>query len=205
MHSLESLVHYAPQHIFLVQGTEADFVALQQANKSTTVYFNAIARFTYAYALQLRALLTEHDGNHRTFCIFFSAFSPDAAQILLKPFESLDASITCVCMTPHPYMVPHTIRSRVVLLTNQTSNTLHEGVPWTYQSAVAYAKEAFSSENEEDASLKRARASIFLDDLERQYATDPKKIALLYEAKAMLFRANMPVKYVVEYAIALMC
>jgi predicted transcriptional regulator len=66
-----------------------------------------------------------------------------------------------------------------------------------------YVKENFGSESDEDASVRRAKATVFLDQLEQHVRNSPEKSKVVYEAKEMLFKANMPTKQVVEYAVAM--
>jgi hypothetical protein len=42
-----------------------------------------------------------------------------------------------------------------------------------------------------------------LDMLEAQVRSNSKKAAIIYKAKDMLFSANMPTKYVLEYAVSM--
>jgi hypothetical protein len=67
----------------------------------------------------------------------------------------------------------------------------------------AYVKETFGTDSEEDASVRRAQATVFLDAIEQHVRTSPEKVQVIYEAKDMLFKANMPTKQVVEYVVSM--
>jgi DNA polymerase III delta prime subunit len=129
--------------------------------------------------------------------VHFSVFSPDAAQVLLKALEEPDLQTTIILITPYPYVLPLTIRSRVVLL--QTERAQVDTTKHSQKEVFEYIKKELSSDGEEDAATRRALALKLLDELELQTKTDPLKARAVYEAKHMLFRANLPTKFVMEY------
>ena len=67
----------------------------------------------------------------------------------------------------------------------------------------SYIKNNFGGEADDDAAHKRAKATLLLDTLESSTKKDPTKSRAIYEAKHMLFAANMPTKYVLEYAVTM--
>ena len=215
--NLAGLSVHAPQRTFLLQGQEADFVALQQhahgantADETQSAHFFNAPRFTKEHAMQVGTFIAEGTGDERVLVIFFSIFSPDAAQVLLKPLEEPSNATTIVLMTPHPYLVPQTIRSRVALLSWAHQPSEHADASarvavaaWNKTTIAEYVKETFGAESEEEAALKRAKAVVLLDQLELQFAKQHDKARAIYEAKHMLFAANVPTKFVVEYAVAL--
>jgi hypothetical protein len=201
--NLTDLAAFAPQRTFLLQGQEADFAALQQNAHDASVHFFTAPRFTKDHASQIGTFIAEGTGQERTVVIFFSVFSPDAAQVLLKPLEEPSGATTIVLITPHPYLVPQTIRSRVVIIARRKYQVSADAFAWKKDAITEYAKETFGSESEEDAALRRAKAVILLDQLEVQYARQHDKARAIYEAKHLLFAANIPTKFVVDYAISL--
>jgi hypothetical protein len=68
---------------------------------------------------------------------------------------------------------------------------------------LAQIKEEFGGDADEDAATRRAHAIDMLDMLEAHVRTSPQKAAIIYRAKEMLFSANMPTKYVLEYAASM--
>lgn len=236
---------YAPQKTFLVQGQHADMVSLQESyqqalkeddNKKhgakhihtdvvdrdvpdTALFFSA-PRFTKDHASQIATFINEGSGGNRILYVFFTLFSPDAAQVILKPLEEPDLTTTIVLMTPYPYAVPQTIRSRVMLMAStavSTDNEMAVGRPlWTKATLQSYVQELCAGDSEEDAATKRARAIALLDELETEVThnkatlgADVKGVSkknanatMLYQAKKMLIVANMPTKFVLEYVVS---
>ncbi len=199
----KDIIEYQPQRTFLIQGDESQFETLlasyiidQPMTQSLLV-----PRFTIDHARTMVTLMNESTGEDRVFLIYFAVFSPDAAQVLLKTLEEPDIQTTIILMTPYPYVVPKTIRSRVTLI--QSNNMSPEAMKLTRTSALAFIKDAFGTESEDDAAMKRAKGVQFLDTLEQTCRTAPAKARYVYEAKDMLFAANLPTKFVLEYAASM--
>lgn len=198
------LSSYFPQKTFLLQMDEQSITDWAASAADSAMHFFITPRFTMEHSLQVRTFVSEGVGTARTIVIFFNVFSPDAAQVLLKALEEPDMDTAVILATPHPYVVPQTIRSRVVLLLGDTTAPKDGpamATSWQKQTALGYCKETFTAESDDDAALKRAKAISFLDELEVQFRTDRQKVQSVFSAKNMLFKANMPVKYVIEYAI----
>lgn len=190
---------YLPQRIFLLQGDGVSFQFLVDDLEQTypLVHGLSVSRFTIDHARSLAQFAVEGDGTERVMVVHFSVFSPDAAQVLLKALEEPDLQTTIILITPYPYVVPLTIRSRVVLL--QTERAQVDTTKHSQKEVFEYIKKELSSDGEEDAATRRALALKLLDELELQTKADPLKARAIYEAKHMLFRANLPTKFVMEY------
>ncbi len=161
-------------------------------------------RFTVDHAKSLVTFINEGTGEARLFIIFFSIFSPDAAQVLLKSLEEPDTDTTIILMTPYPYLVPATIRSRTMLIHTDTLEIgSKESVKLSRDAVLAQIKEEFASDAEDDAATRRANAVLLLDQLEAYVRLTPAKAAIIYKAKDMLFSGNLPTKYVLEYAASM--
>ena len=192
---------YLPQRIFLVQGDQGEYEALTESLRGQygLVHGLSVSRFTVDQAKTVSYFALEGDGSERVMVVYFSVFSPDAAQVLLKALEEPDMQTTIILMTPYPYVVPLTIRSRVGLIQTQRAHAL--GTKRTRTEALEYIKKELSSEGEEDAATRRALAVQMLDDLEVEVSKDARKARAIYEAKHMLFKANLPTKFVMEYVV----
>lgn len=159
------------------------------------------SRFTAAHAKSLVSFISEGTGEKRFCIIFFSVFSNDAAQILLKALEEPDENTTVFLCTPYPYTVPLTIRSRVQLVFTEPKKT-DAFVLGDRASMLEFVKKEFATE-EGDAAERRAKAIEFLDTIEHHVKAQKEKVDIVYEAKKMLFLANMPTKFVLEYAVSM--
>lgn len=192
---------YLPQRMFLVQGDSisAGTIAREMKRSYELVHTLMVSRFTVEHAATVASFAVEGDGADRIFVVYFSVFSPDAAQILLKSLEEPDEQTTIIFVTPYPYIVPMTIRSRVAII--QTERATVVPVKRTREQAIEYVKKELSSDSDDDAATRRANAVTFLDELETTFKSDPRKSRIIYEAKHMLLRANMPTKYVMEYVV----
>lgn len=197
------LISYSPEQIFLIQGNLETFEELIEDTSSIipNVERQSLSRFTIEDAHNLVEFNLERAPN--SWCvIYFDVFMNDAAQVLLKTLEEPREGIYIALVTPHPYLIPQTIRSRVRLIPDVLL-TEAPGYLKSKKLVEEYLKENFGSESDEDASVRRAKATVFLDALESHVRTSPEKSKVIYEAKEMLFKANMPTKQVVEYAVAM--
>lgn len=194
-----NLSQYLPQRVFLIQGDQSAFDALAEELQASyaLVHGLSVSRFTVDHAKTVAAFALEGDGTERVMVVQFAVFSPDAAQVLLKALEEPDLQTSIILVTPYPYVVPLTIRSRVMLL--QTERTKVETTKHTQSEVFAYIKKELSSDADEDAATRRALALKLLDQLEFQTKSDTAKSRAIYEAKRMLFKANLPTKFVMEY------
>lgn len=199
----KKLKELAPEQIFLIQGTEVFFDNLVEtvSEKTVNTEYLKLSRFAKEDAQTLVSFNLERSPD--SWClIYFDVFMPDAAQILLKTLEEPREGIHIAFVTPHPYLVPQTIRSRVrLLLTDLEIET--PAYLSSKKALLEYVKETFGKESEEDASVRRAQATVLLDNIEQKIKEDPGKLKTLYEAKDMLFKANMPTKQVVEYLVSI--
>ena len=160
-----------------------------------------VPRFTVDYASDIAHFAVEGDGTERVCVVYFSVFSPDAAQVLLKSLEEPAPLTTVIFVTPYPYTVPMTIRSRVSLIQGERSKVVEKKM--TKAQALEYVKKELSSDSDDDAATRRANAVSMLDQLEHQCKGDAAKAHTIYEAKHMLFAANMPTKFVMEYVVSM--
>ncbi len=190
---------YLPQRIFLMQGDEETYRKVCALQDQHTLHALTVARFTMDDARTVATWITEGTGTERILVIYTPVFMPEAAQVLLKSFEEPDMHTVVVLITPYPYAIPQTIRSRVMLLPleNRTVATLEI----KKSALLEYVKKEFGTDRVDDAATKRADATRFLDQLEVLVGRDMAKARAIYEAKALLFKANMPTKFVVEYAV----
>lgn len=197
------LTALAPEQVFLLQGQKSFFNALIQniSEKVPNLEYVELSRFAKDDAQSLVSFNLER--NPGSWClVYFDVFMTDAAQILLKTLEEPNEGIYIVLVTPHPYLVPQTIRSRVRLILGNTEMEIPDYLS-SKKVLLEYVKEVFGKESEEDASTRRAQATILLDNIEHKVKDDPEKLKAVYEAKDMLFKANMPTKQVVEYLVAM--
>lgn len=203
--TIETLLAHAPQKTFLVQGNEDAFDALLATAMVGYPLASgmSVPRFTMDHAKSLVEFINEGTGESRIFICFFSLFSPDAAQVLLKSLEEPDQDTTIILMTPYPYLVPATIRSRTRLIHTDVEAVAASVKNISRDALLAQIKEEFASDAEDDAATRRAKAVLILDMLEAYVRATPAKAAIIYKAKDMLFSANMPTKYVLEYAASM--
>jgi len=202
MMNKETFDIYSPQRVFLVQGDQVtyDILIKNLDGAFPLVHGVSISRFTIDHAKTVAGFALEGDGTERVIVVQFAVFSPDAAQVLLKSLEEPDVRTTVILVTPYPYVVPLTIRSRVVLL--HSDQVRIKEIIHTQKDVLEYIKKELSSEGDEDAATRRALALVLLDQLEMQVRKDTDKAGIVYEAKQMLFRANLPTKFVMEYVAA---
>jgi hypothetical protein len=203
--TIASLIAHAPQKTFLVQGDENAFATLLEDAIAQFPLTNAIAvpRFTMEHAKVAVEYINEGTGEARVLLCFFSIFSPDAAQVLLKSLEEPDMDTTIIMMTPYPYIVPATIRSRTMLVHTDVQTIQAVSKTISREGMLAQIKEEFSGDAEEDAATRRAKAVQLLDLLEAHVRKAPAKATIIYKAKDMLFKANLPTKYILEYAASM--
>ena len=197
----KELVSYTPEQIFLIQGDEKAFTNLAKdiSLQTTILEEQKLSRFTMEDAHNLVTFNLERHPD--SWClIYFDVFVNDAAQVLLKTLEEPRQGIYIVFVTPHPYLIPQTIRSRVRLIPNALVNESPSYLK-SKKEVSEYIK-VFGDENIE-ASGRRAMATVFLDSLEEHFRSSPEISKLIYEAKDMLFKANMPTKQVVEYLVTM--
>lgn len=195
----ENLDVYAPQKMFLIQGGE-DALETLGAVYPRAELFN-LARLTMDDAKNIVTRMQEDTGDPRALLVYFSIFSPDAAEVMLKAVEEPEQMLTLIFITPHPFLVPNTIRSRMMLLQNKikTESIL---MPQSAAAALSYIKSEFDSEEGDPAAL-RAKAVAFLDGLEASLRQSPHKAVYIYKAKHLLFKGNLPTKQVLEYAVTM--
>lgn len=201
----KTLSELAPEQIFLLQGNQETFAQLiaDVSVNTSNLDQQSLSRFTVENAQDVVLFNLERESG-AWFIIYFDVFVADAAQVLLKTLEEPREGIHIVFVTPHPYLIPQTIRSRVRLIPSE--GLAFRSTPEYLSSKKAlqeYVKETFSSESDEDASVRRAHATVLFDALEHHLKNSPEKVKVVYEAKDMLFKANMPTKQVVEYLVAM--
>lgn len=191
---------YVPQRVFLIQGREVVYEKLIESFEIQypVVHGLLVPRFTVDHAKSVAQFALEGDGTERVIIVYFSVFSSDAAQVMLKALEEPDLQTTIVLITPYAYIVPLTIRSRLTLLSIhlETSSELSS---FTKEELFEYIKRELSGDAEHDAAERRSRALSLLDQLEVQTKKHPEKTRSIYEAKHMLLHANLPTKFVMEY------
>ncbi len=202
MISTDTLLSYRPQRTFLIQGNAAQYTELVADLENTYEFVHSVitSRFAIEDARALAAFAIEGDGTERVCVVYFSVFSPDAAQVLLKSLEEPAEQTMVVLVTPYPYTVPMTIRSRVALIQNERIEAAVNKL--TRAQALDYVKRELSSDADDDAATRRANAVALLDQLEQQCKGNAHKSQTIYEAKHMLFHANMPTKAVMEYVVS---
>jgi DNA polymerase III delta prime subunit len=204
---ITTILDLQPQQTFLIQSNEDAFDALLANTLVLHPLTNAFStpRFTVDHAKTIVTFINEGIGSERIFILFFSFFSPDAAQVLLKSLEEPDADTIIVLMTPYPYLVPATIRSRTMLIHTTEKSPASKAVRAiaSRDMMLAQIKTEFASDAEEDAATRRAKAIELLDLLEASVRMIPAKAAIVYNAKDMIFSGNLPTKYVLEYAVSM--
>lgn len=195
---LEEIKSFEPHHIFIFKGDVqlyAQFVIELHGNDHF-VYTQSYNRFTMDNALDLRSFINDDAGVERYCVVYFTAFSPDAAEVLLKTLEEPPLDARIIFITPYPYLVPHTIRSRVMVNTNFHKTKKRPLI--TKGNIAEFLKQALGDEKDE-AALRRERAFEFLDLLEESVADDPEKAIQVFEAKELLIKGNLPSKQVLEF------
>ena len=189
-----------PQRVFLIQGTEETFNTLRLSVAATLSYASLLPRFTVEHAKDMVAHISQGTGSERIVLVYYSVFSPDAAQVLLKSLEDPDDMTTVMMITPYPYLVPATVRSRVLIIHGKALEVM--GSPYTSETAAVYIKKELDTDVD-DAAVRRAKLVHFLDALEQQVKASPAKVQYIYRAKHMLFSANLPVKYIADYVVSM--
>jgi DNA polymerase III delta prime subunit len=194
---------FAPQQIFLIQGNKTDFQELvdRYTEKDVLDMVLDVSRFTVENAQELVAFNLEENGTQRWCMVYFPVFSPEAAQALLKTLEEPSNGTHIALVTPYPYLVPLTIRSRVALLTADSASTATSVL--TKKEAEDMVK-TILADDDIPAPDRRAHAASMLDIFESMAKGNTKKATAIYKAKDLLFKANLPTKQVAEYAISVM-
>lgn len=199
----KTLQSFSPQRVFLVQGNIETFNTLVEDTlvQISELESQSLSRFTMEDAQRVVEFNLERKSG--SWCIvYFDVFVPEAAQVLLKTLEEPRENIYIIFVTPRPYLIPQTIRSRVRLIPNIISNIEPKYLS-SKQSLLEYVKETFGDDSV-DASVRRAQAAILFDNLEYHNREDREKVKVVYEAKDMLFKANMPTKQVVEFLVTML-
>lgn len=204
MISLSKIKSFSPQQVFLIQGSQEEaknFLSAEFKKEFETFNFLNVSQFKIQEAKWLAKFATEGNGHKRVVVIYFRVFSPEAAEVLLKSLEEPDRSTLIIFITPYVYLIPATIRSRAHLI----SDSIHEVEDFKIekQQILDYIKNELSKESEEEASTKKSLAIELLDNLERQFRKDLKKIKVIYEAKRMILQSNLPIKFVMDYLVAM--
>ena len=189
---------YAPQRMFLIQGDDSVFdeLARDLIVKDPMIQALSVPRFTIEHAQNVAEFAIEGTGEARTFLIHFSVFSPEAAQVLLKSLEEPDENTIIIFITRYPYLIPQTVRSRLMLLAENGKIKI-ENKKIKNKILEEIKKEAL--EKDDDPATRRSRAVILLDDLEIVTKGERTNSEIIYGAKKMLFKANMPTKFVLDY------
>lgn len=198
----KTISNLAPQQVFLIQGNKETFSELvEDVGKNTSfVEGQSLSRFTMEDANKIITFNLERESS--AWCVvYFDVFVADASQVLLKTLEEPREGINIVFVTPHPYLIPQTIRSRARLISLNLENQIPKYLS-SKKEISEYIKETFGDDSVE-ASIRRAQATVFLDQIEEYFRNEPEKIKYIYEAKDMLFKANMPTKQVVEYLVSM--
>ncbi|MCC6198895.1 hypothetical protein IT401_01630 [Candidatus Nomurabacteria bacterium] len=190
--------HYAPQQTFLLQGDEQFFEQLvaHLSKDGMLVQTRALPRLTVEHADEIATFLSEGTGNARVQVVYFSVFSPEAAHVLLKSLEEPALLTTLLFVTRYPYLIPQTVRSRMMLFTSEREASEEESVATI---VARIEKEAGEKEEKSDPAVRRDRALLLLDRLEEASRLQPSTAGVVYEAKRMLFRGNLPTKFVLDY------
>ncbi len=188
---------HAPQKMFLMQGDDAvfDSVVRDLITVNPMTHALSVPRFTIEHARAVSEFAIEATGETRVYVAHFSVFSPEAAQVLLKSLEEPAEDTTIIFITRYPYLVPQTVRSRLMLLHEEGRKKREEGS--TKKIIEAIQKEA--AEKDDDAAVRRSRAVALLDELESSVKGNHVAADTIYRAKAMLFKANLPTKFVLDY------
>jgi DNA polymerase III delta prime subunit len=201
----EQLVSYEPQRSFLIQGTDAVFDAYtaEIIARGCALYAKTLARLTVDDATDMREFIMADTGEPQYCVVYFSAFTGGASEILLKILEEPPIEARIVLITPYPYLVPQTIRSRVRVVaslarTVLASDARGEQVVIDKKNIAEHLAIALGDEKEE-ATIRRERALFFLDTLEYSFHKDHAKATLIYDAKDLLLKGNLPSKQVLEY------
>lgn len=189
---------YIPQKMFLLQGDDAvfDSVLSEIIINDPLVQALSVPRFTMDHARSVAEFAVEGTGEKRTYIVFFSVFSPEAAQVLLKSLEEPDKDTVIIFITRYPYLIPQTVRSRLMLLAENGKIKI-ENKKIKNKILEEIKKEAL--EKDDDPATRRSRAVILLDDLEIVTKGERANSEIIYGAKKMLFKANMPTKFVLDY------
>jgi DNA polymerase III delta prime subunit len=198
----ETLAKLAPQQVFLIQGNKNAFASLLNDLKSNSIFVEGeiLSRFTMEDANNIVSFNLQR-GAGSWYVVYFDVFVNNASQVLLKTLEEPNEGIMIVFVTPHPYLIPQTIRSRARLISTDLKNDIPKYLS-SKKDILEYVKDIFGDDSVE-ASIRRAEATVFLDQLEQYFKNNPEKIKYIYETKDMLFKANMPTKQVIEYLISI--
>jgi DNA polymerase III gamma/tau subunit len=194
---IDEFAQFEPVQAFLVQGGEQTYETIINSLVEKRALFSAqsLPRFTIDEARTL-VMFNRESNEGSIYIAYFSVFSPEAAEAMLKTLEEPNTGVRIIFITPYPYLLPATIRSRMMLLATKKEETKESKKSILEQ----IKKEA--SEKEDDAATRRSRAVALLDTLETSIDT-PAQALSIYKAKEMIFKANMPTKYVLEYVLTM--
>jgi hypothetical protein len=162
---------------------------------------------TIDIAMELRMLIGDLGEGQYWMLITFSFFTKDAADVLLKLLEEPYSGMHIILCTPYPYLVPDTIRSRVLFLTGDTTTVIHTSFfKLSTNEKLEHIKKYFGTDAEDEASVRKVEAFAILDEYEK-VLHDSKRFSEcfhLYDAKRMITRAGIPPKQALDYVVTML-
>ncbi len=212
MISFDTITTFSPQHAFLISGSEYDGQLLFDEGKKKNMFveYYVQSMLTMEHALFVRSFNTEDTEGDRWIIVSFTFFHIDAVQVLLKTLEEPRPHTYFIFVTPYPYLVPDTIRSRVLLIHNEitTSSDYQSFLKKSLADKFAYVKERFATDDEDSAAERKQLALILLDIYEQNISNVSLKkkesLEIIYTAKKMMLKAQLPPKQVLEYVLTML-
>lgn len=209
MISLPILHSYTPSHVFLIQGGSHTLdklvYDLNQENVSHSVY--AYPSLTIDIAKELRTAVSDYGEGQHWVLVSFSFFTKDAADVFLKLFEEPYSGMHIILCTPYPYLVPDTIRSRVLFLIGEQEKEKKDNFfTLSIDQKLEHIKKYFGTDAEDEAAVRKAEAFALLDEYERVLHTNKRfsESRFLYDAKHMIAHAGIPPKQALEYVVTML-
>jgi hypothetical protein len=209
MISFPLLHSYTPSHVFLIQGGPGALDTLVQDLKQEEISHSVFSypSLTIDIAKELRTLVSDFGEGQHWVLVSFSFFTKDAADVFLKLLEEPYSGMHIILCTPYPYLVPDTIRSRVLFLTGEDSDAGRDSFfTRSVDEKLDYIKKYFGTDAEDEAAVRKVEAFVLLDGYEKVLHSAKRfsESTFLYDAKRMIAHAGIPPKQALEYVVTML-
>lgn len=209
MISLSFFEHYTPVNVFLLQGRSETFVSLVkelQKEKISHIHIHCTS-LTIDNARELRTIITDLGEGESWALVSFTFFTSEARDVFLKLLEEPYQGVHIVLCTPYPYLVPDTIRSRVLFISEYSSQKYEKDFfTLSLSQKLEYIKKHFGEDSEDDAGGRREEAFVLLDEYEKRIHEEKRfmNADVFFEAKKMIYLSQLSPKQVLEYVVTIL-
>lgn len=209
MISLPLIHSYTPSHVFLIQGGVGALDTLVQDLKQEEVSHTVFSfpSLTMDIAKELRSNVSAFGEGEHWVLVSFSFFTRDAGDVFLKLLEEPYNGMHIILCTPYPYLVPDTIRSRVLFLIGDDHSTVR--APFfalSLDEKLEHIKKFFGTDAEDEAAVRKVEAFAILDEYEKVLHSSKRfsESKFLYDAKRMIAYAGIPPKQALDYVVTML-